>query len=353
MGDGAILSGQLFEPGDNLIIPFTKQVKDYTGPDTLRVTGNEGDAGTEISVRDRAAAEVTIYDLTAIHAALDSLYYSYADTADIALPDILTGIEVSYNKTSASGVDSHPASQMDFFSINTAGGTANGTYNPSASSEGSAAILPSLVFNVKETWSQNVPVTVYLFYMVRGASDAAILTRLTALAGASVLAWPTFRPVAHTFSLKGMQVSVRASADSRASLSLSPTSYDRLRQWGSSYSGQVGVSNDTVRIPSTLHGALTITTATDSLNATAAADASTPAISGTMNGVGFSVAAISNVAAVATATASASVTPTSLAATSPAALPVSGLYRYRNNGQPFKFGYDVYRAIVFNFASVA
>lgn len=175
----------------------------------------------------------------------------------------------------------------------------------------------------------------------------------------SVLEWPRFKPVAHTLTLKGEQVSVSVTAeanfqyrwsDSDVSYAYSPTSGSPNISEG--YSQEASTNVRTVRIPPTIHGALTITGATDTQAVTADAEAEIPAIAGTGGAPTFSGGITASITK--TSTANAAVTPTSLSATSGfTAIPTASLYLLDVQAQPYRYGLNQVRATLVNFNAFA
>lgn len=173
----------------------------------------------------------------------------------------------------------------------------------------------------------------------------------------TISTWPVFRPVSHTLTLKGMQVSLQQSADSHhqdhwntsdLSKAISPFS-------GSLSEGQgkdVGVTVRTVTIPPTIHPLITLSSTSDTADAATTVKANIPAITGT--GLAPSFSSVTNEPTPLTLTATGSVTPTSLATTGhQTSIPVAGLYLYQIDTSPYKYGYATVRAILVDFSFFA
>ena len=174
----------------------------------------------------------------------------------------------------------------------------------------------------------------------------------------TVSEWPNFNPLALSFTLNGQQVSVNRSANSghndRWGLTddeLTSVSYYRFPYPGyrsDSISQEVGVTVRSMRIPPTIHGAITITGASEARSATVVATANLPAITGT--GGAPSYASITNGPHTKTVTATASVSPTSVAATPGiTAIPTYGLYVWRVETDLTDFGTFRVAVILINF----
>lgn len=155
---------------------------------------------------------------------------------------------------------------------------------------------------------------------------------------------PVFQPQEHTLTLKGMQVSVSQSADSRHandwsinnSLSYSITPFGGGRSDG--VSRESGVSIQSVRIPPTLHDTITLTGTTQTASTTVTVRANIPVISGTGGAPSFD--GVFNEPSPVTGIATGSVTPTSLAATTPTGVPRAGLFIVDIRSDLYRFNYS-------------
>jgi hypothetical protein len=191
-----------------------------------------------------------------------------------------------------------------------------------------------------------MPLLKVLFYSAEGDTMGNILTRLTAIVGATVNAWPKFdsskKPIA--FTLKGQQASIAAGATVKESVSEGDTA-TYVQSTGTSDSYQLGSSIKTVNVPPTIHAGITIAgpTASDTIDATAEAIMD--------SGTGWNALSASETA---TATVAASVSPTTVAATSPVStIPATGYYLYRLNGELSPYvDYNTQYAVIVNFADL-
>lgn len=343
MSDGAKLSGQQYNRRTDTIIPYTERSEDYSGPETLRVTGKEGDPKTEIQPTDRAAAKVTVYDTTAIEAALAEIHHSWPSLSSIYLPDVLESVSVVWNKSLGSGTATSGPGYMA--AINT-----SVTADASSQVQGSAAISGQVQPVIKEYVSRDLPTMNYSFYIKDDASLAQILTRLATpeLANATVLALPVWKPVRHVITAIGGQLSLRQTAEARASGGGSDSSSYVSNTTGTSNSTEAGVQSNTVTIPATIHAAITISNATDTTGTlTVAARAQTPSIT---SGATYGTQAAQDVNPTdLTGSVAGSTSPGSLSATSPAAIPVTGLYLTDIGVSIEDFGFLLIRASVINF----
>lgn len=349
MSDGVVKSGVQFDPQENIGYRYTEQELDYDGPDSLRVTGAEALSGVDQSPTDRGAAKVRTYDVAANAAALiaQEPVVSFGKVRVTSLPAVLNSVTVTYNKSAGDGESLHPVSQMAF-SITKSG---SGEVSPKASAQASAAILPIISYDI-DNWFADALVNAefYEFYVASGTSIATILTRI----GGGVLDLPVFKKKTHQVKLLGEQVSLRQSADSTARLgfdSATPTSSQQLSyEYGSEQSTEVGVSVHVDSIPESIHGSITIASATDSIGASITVKANTVALEEDGSIV---VAAITNEPTSLDFTVVGSVSPTGFSATVPADVPRTGKYLVDLQRSLGPFGVVHLVGVVVNFTQYA
>jgi len=350
MADGEILSGQDYQPqGSGITRRFTEQVKDYdkATATSAMLTGSEGTAGVEITPMDRAAAKVRTWDLTGIAAELAASVIKVAGKTRVDLPDVLTGLTSTYNQPLGVGAGSHPSSQQGFVATGTSG---SGSLNPRATAQASAAILPDLQPAITTYRNLLVPCTHVFFYSPIPVTIATVLSRLTTIMSATVTDLPVFKEKIYTFTLKGMQVSIRQSAETRVSAAYSDSggNISKSYDYGDDKAGEVGVSVKTITLPPVINGSITISSATDSQAVSISVDASSMAITGDVT-----VSAITNTPTSLSATASAAITPSSISATSPASVPTTGLYLVDLQPSIGEFGHAFIHAVVVDFSVYA
>lgn len=329
--DGWTLAGQQYDPRYNVAYRFTQKMLDYSGVETARVTGSEGNAATDLSPVDRMAAQARIYDVSSIQTALGAVFNQRAAKIRVDdIPIVLTGITVVFTKATGTGTDTHPASQQ---SSQILFGSGNASLSPKASSTGSATVQVSVAPVFKRPPAK-VSGTECELFLQGDFDENDILAALSAGTGSTVLAWPTFAEKSETLVLSGMQISLTAKADSQVSMDVRRDVVQQIAwEYGKGTSQEVQVSNTIVQIPPCIHDAINIDISSDTALATASADASTAALqytSGTAGGGAVAgVDAITNTTGTLSKTATANVTPTSLPATGANhSIPTSGLYLY-------------------------
>lgn len=351
MSDGNILSGQQFDPrGDTTVRRFTEQVMDYDKSAAPRTVGVEGNDGVEITPMDAAAAKVRTWDLAAIRAELAASVIKVPGKTTVDLPDVLTAIAATYNKDHGTGAESHPTTQQG---LEVHGG-GSGSLRTSATAQASASIVVDITPSITTYRNIKVPCVHAFFYMEMPVTNAQVLTRLAsaALFNATVLDLPIFRPKIHSFVLKGGQIALRQSADSEVagSVNAAETVWSKSFQYGDGYSKEVGVSIRTKEIGPVINGTVNISGGTSDTTGTVSisVDASCLGLTGAID-----IATIDNTPAAVTGSASASVTPTSASATSPTAIPTSGLYLVDLNPDIGEYGYAFIHAVVVDFSVYA
>lgn len=345
--EGKHQSGQTAQNEIGFVLPFIEWMAPYrdNGSGVL-ITGFEDDQAYDITPIDDQFAKVRLTDTAEIAILLAAIAVAVPTTIQrLEFPDTLTAVTATYNSATGAGTDSHPASQQGFDIF----GSGSGSLTPSSTSQGSASIMPDVQPTIVTRNATSVPAMEYTFYMPSGTTQAQILTRLTALAGASVLAWPKFKPEYVILTLKGQQVSVSAKASTNVSGGGTNDSGQSGFQWGNGTSEEASVNVTTKTIPPTIHGSITITGATSSATATASADASTPVFAPLSPAT---QPAITNTASV-SLNANASISPSTISATaSPTAVPSSGLYVYSLNPGPLTYGEVIFQAVVVDFSTL-
>jgi hypothetical protein len=325
--EGETLKGQEYDPGPGeFVTKFTQKQKRQANADTLV---DAGTARTEITPVDAQGSLVRVYSppTTAIEAYIDSFH----GRANIPLPPILLGFTIIWETSTGEGEHSE-----------TGYGTTISTalsLSLSARAQGSAAIIPDVqpIWG-REPWGQNYPVTHYLFFLAT-ATEANILTRLNTATGSTVTNLPSFNPVSITLTATGRRMS--ASAEANIQQTASDNTF--IKGTGSGTSREVGMIVKTIRIPPSLHAAISLGTTTQSATYSAVAQVSWPA--------GTNWLALGQSQPISGAI-QATVTPGSIPATTPSALPTSGLYLVDCNVEPWRYGYKKVLATVFNFANL-
>lgn len=338
---GDILQGQQWDAKKNYVEAYTQQLMSIQQANALL-----GTPGVEITPRDDLRSLVKIF--TPPIAEIEAYNEVYDGTEDFQFPATLTGITVAFNTNSGNGAGFHNAG----IGVNI--GPGGFSFDPSATSQSSASVMPSVQPQIKTAPFGNLPVKHYYFYIKNGDD---IYAKLTALAGATVLPWPIFKPQPIYLSLHGQQVNLRQTAEvqHRDTFS-SATIFNYQTSEGASAEISAGINVSDVTIPETLHGALTITNASQNEIALTAVSVSIPGIVWDLPGMLTPKVFLPETYAPTgmTKTITGSVTPTGIAATSPyTALPTSGLFLYKTTTAPFELGYSIIKATVFNFSTIA
>lgn len=306
MADGKILYGQQYDQGEDLIVGFTEQMCDLP-----TAAGFLGDARTEVTPIDRGASRVRVFDAPA---SLAEYYLSMAGYANLngKIPDVLEEVGVVWNTTKSNGLS---VATGDGFSV---GSGPSLSLNLDSRCQSAVNILADVNVKIKTYNASNVPVTNLFFYISGNVTESAVLARATSIMGANVFAFPSFRPTTHTINIRGQEGSVQVNTGIQQHVHLGDTtSYTKGNTRGFSYSNSL--TNRTVQIPLTIHGALAITDNSRTDTASAAASVSWPG--------GTNWPAMSDSIEAVTAVITGLVTPTSLPATGGVfTIPTSGYY---------------------------
>lgn len=284
-------------------------------------------------------------------AQLDSLAFSLPGTMDIMLPDILTGINVIWEAGVGSGVSGEDG---------TGGATGlRGELSLSFSSTGSGSktLIPDIQPIIKPVWGRDLPVTHWFLFMHMPFTASELLTKLSSagFANATVHAWPRFYPQPHFFTLLGQRLSLECRATAQQHISFntesSGLSVSRSQSTGYAKNGEVSSVVKTVPIPPTIHGAITLN-GDISRSADVTVNARAHMVSGgSWNDVDSNQSATQSLSA---SVQSAELTGSILPATATnTAYPTTGLYlKDIPSAQPYKWGYALVHAVVFNFANL-
>lgn len=280
--------------------------------------------------------------------ALEAYKLSFPSSVDLDIPDELLGVAVVWNSAGSNGS----------FTTDAAGRSAyigdpevSLSVSESANAECGGSIQAEIIPDLRSRKGRDIPSTAWFFYIKStedGLTAAEVLAKLTALAGATVLQWPLFQPATHTFIMKGQRGSARAQVSASGSVSTQKNGAQERNN--KEVSSGKGVSYDystgfgTVVIPQVIHGAITVSNTTPpSSSYTAECSVGWSSAFTAASTAGYSIGlpipsssdagnldptsgSTGTVTDTATLELSASVTPTSLSATTPSAIPTSGLY---------------------------
>lgn len=308
VGGHLVLTGFRWDKELQAPIKYTEQ---FVAP----LTSGTDFTDVQIVNEDRALKRVEVVPT----AKLDAFMRVYPTRANIPLPDELQEVTVNWNRDVAEG----SASSSSSSDATGESGTVGGTISSEANSSG--ALIPELSFKIKQFWGKNVPTKTYFFYLKNeNADDDHILTKL----GVGVQLWPLFKPEGHVIALMGTKVSVRHNSSLGHTESWSKTTRSTTDSNGDGSSYDINISNRSVVIPPTLHKKLKFDgLGDDKLSVTATSFTS------------LSIVGAGGLSAPATKEISAKVSPSSLAATSPDSVPVSGKYLIDVRVMDADFGY--------------
>lgn len=325
-----LLVGQAYDRTLNTTFKFTEQRQAIA-----TAASSLGTAGVDITPEDFSRSVVRTYDITAAQTVLDAIVESNPTLVNLPNWRTLTGFTARFSKQKADGLATKTAvsasAGADEFSL---------SISAEASAQGSAAIVADIVPDITPFDGDNRNAIEYFFFMSTVYTRAALLTRLTTLAGAAVAAWPSFNTKPLTLVAYGERRTEAHNGEFSESVKVTPTPTTYAsRATGMGVSGDVSMNTKLIQIPETLHAALTLP-GTDTQDFSVAATA----IGG---GSSYSPSALNNVA-----TGGFSSSTANLSATSPAAVPSSGKYLFKIDTQSYGFGRKLIRAIVVDFADL-
>jgi hypothetical protein len=255
------LEGQEYDQQFDVVIPYVE---------TIEAAGTSlGDNRKEIQPLSDALDLVKTVDPSELEVVFDTYVLSFPGTANLSLPNVLSTLSATIETNSGDG-DTDTPYFLGFWS-------GHGSYSLpiSGSSQASAAIIPSVIVNIDETWAHNVPTTHHMFFLPTPVTAAAVATKLAALLGVSVLPWPVFRPKSHTIVSVGQRMSLRVEANTHISDGGSDDSTEGALYTGNGASREVALVINTVHIPPTIHSEIGIAgTLVDSIDLTATTDSS-------------------------------------------------------------------------------
>lgn len=328
-----VLHGQQFNRELNVGVEFTETTKavDESLPDVL-------DPLSEVEpltpTRSRVRTFVPPTDL------LSSYVKQFPAMINLDLPRILKSISVFWGSQTGGTSQAHSGSASGSgisYSVN---------YSYSDVAQGSAALQPDIAVEMEEIWARNLPGTHLVFLLSGPVTLLDICDRVATIMGVTpVNEWPVFFPKTHTIIAKGGKSSVGLNVSISAGISRSPTS--ATDEGGKTESKQTdsGVTISTVQIPPCLHGALTISNPT--------ATATSGAMTASLTVSGATPATLNQSATISgTATVNGSVNVSSLAATTPADVPRSGLYVTNYKVEPYDWGWSKVFVEVFDAANL-
>jgi hypothetical protein len=316
------LDGQDYDERLDVVLPFEQQVVDAG-------TGL-GDARTSIKPIDAWRQENRTIDITAIGELLDAFVLAYPSKVNVELPDVLKSVDCIMESTSGEGTQTEDGtvSPLGDYSI---------SMSLRASAQSSATIIPDASFVIKQFWGNNIDSTNIQFFLPSPVVGSDVLTKIAAILGVSVTAWPKFSPEMVILKAVGQKLSLQVVATSQGSDSVSGTGSASTTAGGVGVSQEASLTLKTIRISPTIHDNITVGGDTTPDSVTISATANSEAVglgpaessseSGTVNG---------------------SLTPTSISATSGLVdwATMSGKYLMRVDAEPYRFGYIQFHCIV-------
>lgn len=319
------LEGQEYDESLDVVVPYIEQ--------TILQGTEIGTPGTDIKPSDKFHAKKRTIDSTAAATVLDAYVMSYPSTVGVTMPDKLVGLSSQVQFQTGDGADSETG---DYTLTGTGGHSVSLELRADATA--SATAIPEVFADIKQFYAPNVDCTHYIFFLPNPVDSADVLTKIgTIVSPAAISAWPKFNPQVLTILIVGANSALKVNAVSKGSYSedAGASTTSSTTGGGTGYSRSKGLTLRRMQISPTIHGALTVTgTTTDDIDLNADADA---------EAVGLGPAET----VTQTDTITAFVTPTSYSATTGATdWPSTGLFLYKVDARPYKYGYVMFHAIV-------
>lgn len=334
---GPLLQEQEYLRQLDVQIPTTRQ----------RVKSTAAGVGTNrrtIRAINKNVSEVVTIDQSAIAAVLNAYVLAFPSTASVIdFPPILTAIKAVTSSSKEDGTykesSTGAGSGTNFFHSNEA----------SARVSGGASIAPDLIIETTKLWARAVPIVSYFFFMPLPVTLAQILTKLSTLTGATIAAWPRYKPQSHTIIVTGGSKSAEAQARAKGQFSSSSSGFSYASTVGQGTSKRTVSSIRHVHISETIHDVITIDTSqfqgSESFSVRAEAAGEVTILGATLGG--------DIVEGPNTFTVYAGITPATLPATTPTGVSaLTGKVILHSNGEPFGYGFARYTAEILDMADV-
>lgn len=321
---GVALEGQDYDPRLDAVIPYVNKLQ----PISYGIGVNRED----ITPVDYEHAEVRTIDPATVQAVLDAYVFSYPGRINIDMPDILTRIDAVIETSTSDGADQETGAS-------TLVGNGSLSQSLTAQAQASANAIPEAFPTIKQFWGNNIACQHYHFFLPNPVNLSDVTAKLNSLLTPDTVSdWPKFNPEIVTLVMTGGRVSVQSKAHSQGSYAISGTGEASTSGGGTGYSEERGLTVKTLRISPTIHAELTVegdVYGTESVSSTAYAECAGLGPLETQNTGPLSVTA--------------QVTPTTIPATVGATTwPTSGLFLYRADPHPYRYGYIEFHCVVVN-----
>lgn len=324
-------TGQVYLPGLNITNEYVETTIPNDGSTDI------GNPATDVSRLDYERSRARTFDITQIQAAMLAFYRTYVVYGTLDVPPVMHGISAEYVKSFGSG--SGNSSGLDTT-------TRSFQYSIDIKGEGNAesnvSCIPELIEDISYTWGKQLPFTVVEFFVAGAtATESECIARILALTALTVNPSIKFNPQEITGYTTGQNVRMSARAAGSYNFSAWKNTEDNGSAEGSTQDvdKNYSVENNTrvITYPPCLHDSFTISGG--STDSQALAITATAAIQAGSVDAGF------------TATANGAVHFT-ISATSPTALPSSGLYLYDLSCEGSDYGTIKVVARIFDFANL-
>lgn len=328
-----ILKGYKTDKELNAALAFTEQL---VSPNEVEAEGFQPNPLVEYQPIDefltRKITSIVPYD------ALNNYVLAYSKRIKLDLPRVLKSVAIVWNESREVG------QRTNDFQSGATGTSYTISGDNSDNDSSSVSLMPEVRIEYEDLSDNTLYATAYAFYLPMPATEEAILAKLSYFAKAAVTKWPVFKTRSHTIALLGQSARVQVKTDAGVYVAKTGSGITSYRkQQGTGDDVGKNLSNGTVQIPPCIHGEINFSGLT-SRSASVSATASSPIYSSDLGAIAPTHSR--------EVTIEASVSPTSLSATSPAAIPTAGLYLIDSTVQPYEYGYAKVYAEVFNASSL-
>lgn len=171
---GELLRGILYDARTNLSIRFTQQMHNFVQGGAATPV-ESGATGTEVIPKDANASEVKVFDIDQFAQDNKDFYVHSAGRLNLngSLPDILTGITITWNTGNVTGASAAVTDYAAFVD----GGTAS--VRPHTSAQSGASVMPSMSPTIVPANASDVPVEFYSFYVGTHHTRTALIAKVT------------------------------------------------------------------------------------------------------------------------------------------------------------------------------
>lgn len=237
---------------------FIHQYEEHLSIDNTEV----GDANKAINPLNPVLSEVREYNTSAL---VSSYSRISRGITRLELPPVLESLSAHFSPKEGSGQFTGNVGDCHWIT------SGSWSYSLRGEGQGSASIVAHCFHSVKQKWGTYVASNNVVFFMAANSTLAQILTRLTAIMGATVASMTSFNPTSITVLLISEAVSLRAEAQKHVQDGGGGVDAEEHSEYGGvGDSREHSVTIEALVIPPTLHGAISLSDSETALAGAAA-----------------------------------------------------------------------------------